>query len=194
MSPDEERAADALAATGSLRAYILGTWRLESYVDVAEDGSVASEPLGGRAEGLLIYAPDGFMSVQMMRSARRPFSSGDWFSPTPDELEEAARFIGYSGRYSVDEATQLVVHEVAISFFPNWTGHAQTRRTHRSGGGLVLTPDKPLHSGGRMVTPRLTWTRPPSRQACPVTRATPPTGPAACGPAPRCSGAGRAAR
>ena len=161
MPANERRAADEpTAAPGSLHAYILGTWKLESYVDIAEDGSIASEPLSGRAEGLLIYAPDGFMSAQLMRSDRRAFSSGDWFSPTPAELDEASRFIGYSGRYSVDEITQSVVHEVAISFFPNWIDQGQSRRAHRSRGGLVLTPDSPLRSGGRMVTPRLTWVRP----------------------------------
>lgn len=158
MPPTEPRAADA--PTASLRAYILGTWQLESYVEIAEDGSVAGEPLGGRAEGLLIYSSDDFVSAQLMRSDRRAFSSGDWFSPTPAELDEAARFIGYSGRYSVNEATQTVMHEVAVSFFPNWIGQAQARRAQRSGGRLVLTPVAPLRSGGRVVTPRLTWARP----------------------------------
>lgn len=161
MPPNEEQAADEPPVpAGSLRAYILGTWQLESYVDIAEDGSVASEPMGGKAEGLLMYAPDGFMSAQLMRSDRRPFSSGDWFSPTPTELDEASRFVGYSGRYSVNETTQSVVHEVAISFFPNLIGQAQLRRAHRSETGLVLMPDKPLRSSGRIVTPRLTWIRP----------------------------------
>ncbi len=70
---------DELTTPESLRAFLLGTWRLESHIDLSEDGSVASEPLGGTVEGQLIYVPDGFMSVQMMRADRRPFASGDWF-------------------------------------------------------------------------------------------------------------------
>ena len=159
MPPNADRAADK-ATAGSLSDYILGTWRLESYIEVAEDGSVVHEPMGGPAEGMLIYAHDGFMSAQLMRSGRRAFSSGDWFSASPSELDEASWFVGYSGRYSIDETTQSVVHQVAISFFPNLIGHAQSRCAHRGKRGLVLTPDRPIRSGGRMAKPRLTWTRP----------------------------------
>ena len=159
--PQHERRAfdDPVTGADSLHAYIQGTWRLASYVEFAEDGSVAGAPLGGPAEGLLIYVADGFMSAQLMRSGRRPFSSGDWFSPTPAELDEASWFVGYSGRYSVDEAAQSVIHEAAVSFFPNFVGQAQVRRAQRTEGGLVLTAGKPLRSGGKMTpAPSTCWT------------------------------------
>ena len=158
MSPDQAPRVDDPAS--SLRAYLLGAWELESYVDIAEDGLVAGKPLGDDARGMLIYSSDGFMSAQLARVGRRPFLSGDWFAPTPAEMEGASRYIGYCGRYSVDEEARSVVHEVAISFFPNWEGHAQMRRARRTDRGLVLTPDKPIRSGGRLVTPCLTWARP----------------------------------
>lgn len=160
MEPNKHAAATGFTGEAeSLRAYLLGSWRLDSYVDVADDGSVAAEPLGGRAEGLLVYAPDGMMSVQMMRSDRRPFASGNWFAPTPDELDEASRFIGYAGPYTADETAQSVVHHITVSFFPNWIGRVQARRVDRAQGTLVLTPSEPIRSGGKLVTPRLTWRR-----------------------------------
>lgn len=148
------------ALEGSLRSYVLGSWELESYVELAEDGSVSDRPFGEDAGGLLIYADDGFMSAFLMPAGRRPFASGDWFSPTREELAEASRIIAYSGRYLVDEVAGTVTHQVALSFFPNWSGQDQVRRVERLPGRLVLTPDKPLHSGGRMTWPQLTWARP----------------------------------
>ena len=153
------------SARDSLRAHLLGTWELESYVELAEDGSVANWPFGVDAHGLLIYAPDGFMSAFLMPAGRRPFASGDLFSPTPGELADASRVIAYAGRYQVDEAAGLVTHQVALSFFPNWSGHDQVRRAGRSPGRLVLAPEKPLHADGRMTSPQLTWTRPAAAES-----------------------------
>ena len=152
------------AAPTSLGRYLMGTWELESYTEVAEDGSLVDGPFGADAKGLLIYAPDGFMSAFLMPAARRPFASGDWFSPTPDELAEASRVVAYSGRYHVDEAAGSVTHEVELSFFPNWSGQNQARWVERLPDRLVLTPDKPLPSGGRITWPRLIWVRPSAQR------------------------------
>ena len=157
MPSDEKTPAPAPA---SLRSYLLGTWELESYVEIAADGSVADRPFGADARGLLIYAPDGFMSAILMPTRRQPFASGDLFSPTPEELAGASRIIAYSGRYRVDEAAESVTHEIALSFFPNWSGHDQVRRAERRPGRLTLTPASPLRSDGRIATPQLIWARP----------------------------------
>lgn len=153
----------AAIPNGPLRAWLSGTWELERYADVAEDGSVATMPFGDDAKGLLIYAPDGFMSVMLMPAVRRPFASADWFSPTPAELAEASRIIAYSGRYVVDEVAGSVTHQIALSFFPNWSGVDQVRLVKRPPGRLVLIPDQPLYSDGRMTRPQLTWVRPSPR-------------------------------
>ena len=151
------------SATTSLRDYLLGTWELASYAELAEDGSVANRPFGVDARGLLIYAPDGFMSAFLMPARRPPFASGDLFSPTPEELAAASRLVGYSGRYRVDEAAGSVTHEIVLSFFPNWSGQDQVRRAERLPGRLVLTPERPLRSDGRVTMPQLVWTRPRAR-------------------------------
>lgn len=158
-SEDESR-----ALSTRLREYILGTWELQSYVELGQDGSVANTPFGVDAKGLLLYTPDGFMSALLMPAARRPFASGDWFSPTSDELAEASRIIAYSGPYYVDEAAGLVTHAVELSLFPNWSGQNQVRRVGRLPGRLILTPDKPLYSEGRLTWPQLSWARPSAEQ------------------------------
>ena len=150
------------AASKDLRTYLLGAWVLESYAELAEDESVANWPLGNDARGLLIYSSDGFMSAFLAPATRRPFASGDWFSPAPDELAEAARVIAYAGRYHVDQIAGTVTHAVELSFFPNWSGLDQVRRVARPSGRLVLKPEKPIQSDGRMTWPQLVWVRPPA--------------------------------
>src|SRR4029077_12305621 len=71
-----------------LREQLIGAWRLVSYVETPVDGSPKRFPLGEDAEGIIMYTPDGYMSAQLMRLARRPFSSGDWFKGTPEEFTE----------------------------------------------------------------------------------------------------------
>ena len=157
MPPEEDRSG---APPASLREYLLGTWELESYTVIAEDGSLAAGPFGAEATGLLIYAPDGFMSAFLRPAARRLFASGDVFSPTSDELAEASRIVAYSGRDHIDEVAGTVTHAVALSFFPNWIGQDQVRRIERSPSRLILMPNKPLQSDGKMTWPRLGWVRP----------------------------------
>ena len=146
MHFEEEKA----GAAPSLREYLLGTWALESYLELAADGSVANAPFGADASGLLIYASDGFMSAFLMPAARRLFASGDWFSPTSEEAVAASRVIAYSGRYRVDEVAGTVTHEVELSFFPNWSGQNQVRRAERavllwSAAVAILYPLAALH-------------------------------------------------
>ena len=111
-----------------------------------------------------MYTRDGFMSAFLMPARRRPFASGDLFSPTQEELVEASRVITYSGEYLVDEVAGSVTHQVALSFFPNWSGQDQVRRVRRLPGRLVLSPDRSLHSDGKMTKPQLTWVRPDERR------------------------------
>ena len=46
--------------------------------------------MGERLEGFIIYSPDGYMSVQLMRPDRSKFSSGDWSDGSESEIREAA--------------------------------------------------------------------------------------------------------
>ena len=153
-------ACNAKVGVESLLGFLLGTWILESYVEHALDGTILDEPFGRDAQGMLIYAADGFMSAHLMPANRAPFVSGDLFSPTLAELKQASRVVMYSGRYVVDERARLVTHEVDLSFFPNWIGQAQVRRVEQREGRLVLTPAKAFRAGGKVTLPRLTWVRP----------------------------------
>ena len=75
--------------TKTLREQLVGTWKLVSYVERPVDGSEPTYPMGEKLEGIIIYAPDGYMSVQLMRPDRAKFASGDWFGGTDKEIKEA---------------------------------------------------------------------------------------------------------
>ena len=139
---------------------LVGSWQLERWVSVGDDGSEA-EPLGASPEGLLTYAPDGTMITVIGRPiAERPrFASGDLTGGTTDERAGAcSTFIAYGGRWSTDG--EVVVHDVAMSLFPNWVGSTQRRRFELSAAETRLTlAAPPIEVGGVTRVQRLTWAR-----------------------------------
>jgi hypothetical protein len=143
----------------TLETDLLGTWDLESYVEKSFDGSPLRYPFGEDANGRLIYSSDGWMSVQLMAARRPLFASGDWFQGTAEELSAAANYVGYSGRFTVDEVARTVCHIVDISFFPNWIGQVQIRQVTLDSNYMRLSPLAPIRSGGRDVVPSLNWKR-----------------------------------
>src|SRR5258708_12636766 len=74
------------------------------------DGSPKRVPMGGKAQGIIMYTPDGYVSAQLMTPGRRDFASGDWFKGMPEETaEEASGYIAYSGPFHVDEDRQSLM-------------------------------------------------------------------------------------
>jgi hypothetical protein len=62
---------------GSLRARLIGVWKLVSWVETPLDGSAEHLPLGQHPLGIIFCHPDGYMSARLMRQDRRPLASGD---------------------------------------------------------------------------------------------------------------------
>ncbi len=143
-----------------LRTQLIGAWELVSYIEFPVDGSAPSYPLGENAKGLIIYTPDGYMSAQLMGENRPAFQSGDWFNGTSEEyIAEAKSYIAYSGRFFVDEKKQTLMHEMQVSFFPNWLGQKQQRIVALEDNLLKLSPAQPILSQGKLVMSRLVWQR-----------------------------------
>ena len=96
-------------------------------------------------QGMLIYLPNGDMSVVWMCPGRRKFASNDKLRGTPEELQEAVSYFdAYCGTYTVDEERACVTHHVAASLFPNHEGADQVRHYRLSGDELTLITD-PLY-------------------------------------------------
>jgi hypothetical protein len=135
---------------------LTGSWTLVEYTSTDQDG-VVTRPFGTNLHGLLVYTPEGYMSVQIMKSIRPNFALNDLFSGTTEERAAAtASYIAYAGRYTL--AAEQVTHHVELSLFPNWVGDDQVRYWTVEGEYLTLrTP--PMRTGGKDHVGRLKWRR-----------------------------------
>jgi hypothetical protein len=144
----------------SLRDLLVGAWVLTSCVVRDAETGVENHPLGEHPLGLILYTPDGYMSAQLQRAERPPFADGDFLRATPEEYAAAGRsYIAYSGRFFVDETKKSLSHEMAVSFFPNWSGQRQVRLVEVNGERLQLSTDGPQRLNGVLKTATMTWRR-----------------------------------
>lgn len=144
----------------SLRDRLLGAWRLLDALAEPVDGSTPHRPHGPRPAGLILYTPDGHVSVQIMEPDRAVPESTDWTALTPEEYAAEGRtYFGYAGRFDVDEAAGTVTHHVEVSLFPGWVGDGQLRLVELEGNRLTLSTPTPFLTGGKLVRMRLNWER-----------------------------------
>jgi hypothetical protein len=122
---------------------LIGTWRLVSWENRSVDGQV-SYPLGQDAGGYIMYNPDGYMFVAIMRPNRPKFVAGDLLSGSPEEKAQAAK--------------TYVSYHVELSLFPNWVGVDQERLVEVTGDRLTLST-RPILLGGIQQATRLIWER-----------------------------------
>jgi hypothetical protein len=147
-----------------LREMLVGAWELVDVVEEPLDGAPVRRPHGERPVGLILYTPDGYMSVQIMERDRGHVDSCDWTRLTPEEYAEEARgYFAYAGPFEVDEERASVTHSVVVSLFPGWVGSTQVRVAELEEERLVLRSAAPVCSGGKLVVIRLLW-----RRAAPV--------------------------
>jgi hypothetical protein len=138
---------------------LLGAWRLESAVEVFDDGE-RSDEFGPNPAGYLCYNPAGIVSATLGDSARLPVSAGDPQGGTNDDYQQMARrFIAYAGPFTVDVANGTVTHHVDVSLFPNWQGHDQVRRVTIEDGRLSIIASKRTSTDGRTFHSELIWRR-----------------------------------
>ncbi len=118
----------------------VGTWELVAFEEEQPDGQLAY-PYGNDARGLLMYDASGRMAVQIMRRERQPFTSEDWQEVSGVEIKSAVSgFTAFWGRFTVDEASRTVIHQVEGHVLPNSVGKALPRSYEFSGNRLILKP------------------------------------------------------
>jgi hypothetical protein len=106
----------------SLRDQLLGTWTLVSWTrivgDLEEPGLLGRDPVGQ-----IIFAPDGHMCFNAMRRTRSAFGSRDFQAETSEEKTAAYdSYVGFCGRYAVNEEERSVALRLEVSLYPNWAG------------------------------------------------------------------------
>ena len=133
-----------------------GTWRLQSWENRDEAGAV-SHPVGRAPLGLLHYATDGYMFVQIMRGERAALSTGALFGGGAAERAEAfSGHVAYAGRWEVRGGT--MIHRLEVCSVPNWAGSEQ-HRTFEFPDPDRLQLSAPMEFGGHTVMARVTWAR-----------------------------------
>jgi hypothetical protein len=144
----------------SLRESLIGAWQLVSCVETDVKTGEAYRPLGNKPQGLILYTPDGYMSAQLSAAVRPNFASGDMYKGEPQEYAAAGlSYLAYSGPYYVDEARQVVEHEMFVSLFPNWRGQRQVRIVTLNENELHLSPNQPQLFNGSLKTAAIVWRR-----------------------------------
>lgn len=132
---------------------IVGVWRLKTWRQVREDGST-SYPFGQRPTGLLIYAPDGNMAVQMLTTERPSINTDDPLGGSPKERADAySTCLAYFGTYEL--RGQEVIHRVEASLFPNWSKTVQARPFISHKRELVLQ----VNGENGRLTSEIIWER-----------------------------------
>jgi hypothetical protein len=144
---------------GPIAEALIGVWRLREYSDFTE-GTASHYPFGEDPDGVLIYTPDGFVSALLMARGRPNLSGNGFTEGTPDQYTSAGKsFIGYTGRYDVDETRLVVTHRPTVAFVPNMIGSIQQRLVDLQEDVLVLTAEHVQVTGVPATKSRLEWVR-----------------------------------
>lgn len=113
-----------------------GTWVLVA-ADVVHPNGMRDHDYGAAPKGLMMIDPQGRYSLQIFKSERPKFASGDRASGTPAEY--AAAVLGTSthfGRLTVDAASHTLVFKIDAASFPNQDGTVQRRAYELAGDQL----------------------------------------------------------
>ena len=126
-------------------ASLAGTWTLVAADDLKPDGTRAPA-YGPNPQGLLIVEKDGRYSLQIYRSDRAKFASGNKRQGTPEEFQAAVLASStHYGTCAVDFKTSTLTFHIERSGFPNWDGTEQKRPFELKGDELSYrvpaTPD-----------------------------------------------------
>jgi hypothetical protein len=149
-----------VASGRSLRKSLVGAWRLVSNVEIDVKTGEVYHRYGDTPEGLILYTPDGYMSAQLSASGRHKFESGDMYRRRPEEYVNAGlTYLAYSAPFFIDEARQIIEHEMFVSLFPNWQGQRQVRIVRLDDNELTLSPDKPYLFNWSLKDATISWRR-----------------------------------
>ena len=130
-----------------------GTWHLKVWRRIEDDGTTVF-PFGQHPRGILIYAPDGSMAVQMITKNRPPFDTTDALGGDIEQRAGAySTCLAYFGKYEIQG--NEVIHRVEGSLFPNWSDTLQARPFVFEGEDLVLQ----VKAEDGRVTNEIVWTR-----------------------------------
>ena len=99
---------------------LVGSWRLTAADKILPDGSQVAD-YGRDPRGLAIFSADGHYVLEIFRSDRIKFASGDRSKGTPEEYKDAIMSTScHFGTYTVDVAKGTITFHIDRASYPNW--------------------------------------------------------------------------
>ena len=154
------------SAQGTLRARLVGQWRLISSEQVRQ-GEAPVFSLGPSPAGMITYTADGHMQAQLASTIRPKVRAAE---ATAEQQRELMRtYTAYFGTFTVDERMGTVTHHRDGTLAPGERDFVRT--INLSGNRLVLvTPTTVVDGKTRFA--RITWERlPPAPVMAPYSSA-----------------------
>ncbi|WP_207460050.1 lipocalin-like domain-containing protein [Azospirillum sp. SYSU D00513] len=146
---------------------IQGQWQLLRWVRLTDTGEV-TWPFGQSATGMLIYADDGRMMVQMMAGNRPNLNTDNPLTGDTDARAAAySSYLAYFGTFRIDRSDdRAVIHQIEGSSFPDWSGTVQERpfTLEREDDGekftdILTLSTPPVRIDGIAVVNEMAWIR-----------------------------------
>jgi hypothetical protein len=106
----------AVGQQKSLTEQLVGTWTLVSNCEVFQDGKKNCDAFGPTTKGLLMLAPNGWFSLQVIGGGR-PKVPGIVNTRMP-----VGPAVAYFGKYSVSEGEKAITYHVQSAAHPNFEG------------------------------------------------------------------------
>lgn len=152
-------------STSSVRAQLIGSWRLVSRQSRRANGEVETDAgLSGRPLGILIYDQSGHVAAQLSRRDRtlailpEGCQAAITTKGTPDTSQTILGYDAYFGTYKVNENEGTVVHHLEAALFPGDIRKDIERHFTISGDQLTITFNTTTREGVK-VTRTLIWQR-----------------------------------
>jgi hypothetical protein len=123
---------------------LTGSWRLTAADKILPDGSQVAD-YGKDPRGLAVFTADGHYVIEIFRSDRIKFASGDRSKGTPEEYKDAIMSTScHFGTYTVDAAKGTITFHIDRASYPNWDETTRVSSFKLEGDQLTWrTPPRP---------------------------------------------------
>jgi Lipocalin-like domain len=112
-----------LAATQARAADIVGTWRLQSWIEQETETKIVHNVFGENPLGSITFTADGHVSVIFINPTRKPPAS-----PKATDAEAAELYrtmVSYAGTYSLEG--DKLTNKIEVAWNQAWNGTSQVR-------------------------------------------------------------------
>lgn len=158
-------AREPTASASSVRAELIGSWRLVSRQSRKANGEIELDRgLSETPLGILIYDQSGHVAAQLSRRDRtvamlpEECQTAATTKGTPDTAQTILGYDAYFGTYRINEHDGTVIHHLEAALFPGDIGKDIQRHFTISGDQLKITFDTTTRDGVK-VTRSLIWQR-----------------------------------